>query len=1071
MTRMTGVTGLTSDMLTARGTMIDLLVAVLLLLNTAQLLRTARPAPDPWKRRSATVNRPPALSPTAVPAATDALPHAARRPAAPPRAIAGLSHGTDLSRGRPADGGRGAPRRRGRRGGVQWRRHGDIGGQHLIVGQLNVQSLLPKLPDIRADIEDRYSFDLLMLCETWLSETTPDRLLNISGYQIFRKDRPLRGRLPGRHGGVAIYVRESYETEVIQTPVTGIPHSNLEILWVTVRVGKCRRLLLGTVYRVPKNTVEQVTADLDDLEAQLQHMIVTYPDLTIVVGGDINCCLLKPGASTPGGRLRALLTLHGLQSCNTHHPTYRPASSLLDILATNRSDLVARAGVTRCHYGTPHDFSRVALRLTNFKRRAGPVTQRRSLARIDTDQFNSNLLNADWTAVYSSIGPERKWLAFLQVFQPLLDSVAPVRRVSRRLPGAPPASQRTCHLLELRRTALCAGRRDEYKDLNRQARSSNRADYRRDLQQQLARGEPSSMWRVLRPVIGSKKDSSIMSITAEALNDYYVSVAPDIAATVPAPTGPVLIRLPRVNAGGLKVQPITMETLWTIVQGMKSSSFEGTDGLSVKMVQNFFLGFGHILHDLVNASLVTGRVPSSWKHAIITPIPKCKKKSASDPTNTRPISMLPAITKITERAVQLQLTEFMESHHLLSESQHGYRKNYSCETALHVVTDDILRAMDAGEVTLWAMVDLSKCFDMVPHDKLLDKLCLYGVDPFWFADYLRGHTQQVQTVNGVTGCETRSSVKSNSVGVYQGGSMSCILWSIYANDLCLYVPEDVRIVQFADDTQIWTTGKKRDLPQLISRIEMALQCMLDWFSHHGMKVNAAKTELMLFGTKQMLRDIPNVSVRFSDVMISCADQVRNLGVIIDKNLSFQSHVDKLVPKCTGMLLALNHTKHILPYGTLKHLITALVFSTMRYCMSVYGICGQTQKHRIQKIINFAARVLSGRRKRDRVSDVISDTGWLRADELIVYHRVVAVTRVLTHQLPAPLVRTIGPPAGQQHQHNTRGAGRLVLPQIRTEAGRNRLNYSGVTMYNDLAEHLNGAVSAVALKNHLRSSRV
>ena len=95
-------------------------------------------------------------------------------------------------------------------------------------------------------------------------------------------------------------------------------------------------------YRVPKNTVQQVTADLDDLELQIQHMIAAHPDLTIVIGGDMNCCLLKSGADTPGDRLRGLLAQHGLQTCNTRQPTYRPAGSLLDIIATSREDTVTR---------------------------------------------------------------------------------------------------------------------------------------------------------------------------------------------------------------------------------------------------------------------------------------------------------------------------------------------------------------------------------------------------------------------------------------------------------------------------------------------------------------------------------------------------------------------------------------------------------------------------------------------------------------------------------------------------------------------------------------------------------
>ena len=387
--------------------MFDLLFGLLLLLNTLQLLKVAAPAPDPWRRPVNPSTAAAQQSPPGPPA--PARPPPPGRPAAPPLRSATLPHLTGSVPRPPAQGmprghggtgggggGRRAPRPRGRRGGVQWRRHGDIGNRHLIIGQLNAQSVLPKLPDIRADIDSRFSFDVLMLSETWTTERTPDRMLNISGYRLVRRDRPRGSRLARGHGGVALYVRESFETEVLSTPVTGVRDSNLEMLWVTVRVGKCRRLLIGTAYRVPKNTGEQLTADLDDLEAQLQHMLVIHPGLTVVLGGDINCCMLKSdNNNSPGNRLRSLLDRHGLQICNTAVPTYRPAGSLLDILATNRSELVDRAGVTRCHYGTPHDYTRLALRLSEDRSRGGQAVRRRCLANVDKGQFNYQLLNAD----------------------------------------------------------------------------------------------------------------------------------------------------------------------------------------------------------------------------------------------------------------------------------------------------------------------------------------------------------------------------------------------------------------------------------------------------------------------------------------------------------------------------------------------------------------------------------------------------------------------------------------------------------------------------------------------------
>ena len=95
--------------------------------------------------------------------------------------------------------------------------------------------------------------------------------------------------------------------------------------------------------------------------------------------------------------------------------------------------------------------------------------------------------------------------------------------------------------------------------------------------------------------------------------------------------------------------------------------------------------------------------------------------------------------------------------------------------------------------------------------------------------------------------------------------MSCILWNIFANDLCLHVPDSVRIIQFADDTQLWTTGRKRDLPLLVDRMESALKNIFDWFCENDMKVNAAKTEFMTLGTKAMLRDLPDVTIRFATI--------------------------------------------------------------------------------------------------------------------------------------------------------------------------------------------------------------
>ena len=154
-------------------------------------------------------------------------------------------------------------------------------------------------------------------------------------------------------------------------------------------------------------------------------------------------------------------------------------------------------------------------------------------------------------------------------------------------------------------------------------------------------------------------------------------------------------------------------------------------------------------------------------------------------------------------------------------------------------------------------------------------------------------------------------------------------------------------------------------------------------------------------------------------------------------------------------------------ATVKYLITALVFPVMRYCMSVYGICNKTQVHRIQKLINFAARVVSGRRKTDHISDVVRSLGWFKADELISYHRVLVIHRLMSCLVPPPLAQTIGAPARRQHDHDTRSADLLTVPRIRTETGRKRLCFSGVKLYNEVPKPA-GTSFKTAAKRHLRA---
>ena len=123
-------------------------------------------------------------------------------------------------------------------------------------------------------------------------------------------------------------------------------------------------------------------------------------------------------------------------------------------------------------------------------------------------------------------------------------------------------------------------------------------------------------------------------------------------------------------------------------------------------------------------------------------------------------------------------------------------------------------------------------------------------------------------------------------------------------------------------------------------------------------------------------------------------QPRTSVLCLTRGWRFSDHVSEVVRRCTGILSGLSHSRHYLPKATLATLVQALAISSIRYSISVYGVCGVTQMSRLQRLINFGARVVSGRRKYDHISDVLKQLRWLSAVNMWRFQSVTLLTRAL-----------------------------------------------------------------------------
>ena len=252
-------------------------------------------------------------------------------------------------------------------------------------------------------------------------------------------------------------------------------------------------------------------------------------------------------------------------------------------------------------------------------------------------------------------------------------------------------------------------------------------------------------------------------------------------------------------------------------------------------------------------------------------------------------------------------------------------------------------------------------------------------------------------------------------------------------------------------------------------MEAALSSLDAYFRSNGLKVNETKFELLPIGTRQNLRDLPPFIVKFRDTDLVPVHVAKNLGMVFDRFLSWDAHVEQLSRKCVGILAAISHLRHFLPPGSLPTLVSALVFSHVRYGLGVYGNCSGKNLATIQKIFNFAARIISGKRKFDHISGVRGYLGWLDSPDLVVHHSLTLLHKVRRTGQPESLaVQFYTNRERPNHVRSTRRDDLLSLPNIRgSAAGKRQFAYRSAHQYNSLPPEF-ADMSVTAFKRALRS---
>ena len=151
----------------------------------------------------------------------------------------------------------------------------------------------------------------------------------------------------------------------------------------------------------------------------------------------------------------------------------------------------------------------------------------------------------------------------------------------------------------------------------------------------------------------------------------------------------------------------------------------GTDEILARVLKEQAPSIAPWLSSIFRQSYQTGAVPSDWNKALVTAIRK--KDSKSNPTNYRPISLTSLCCKAMEHIILSHIAKHLAGNNILIDQQHGFRQRFSCETQLISAINDWAKCINSRSQTDVILLDFSKAFDSIPHQRLLLKLDYYGI--------------------------------------------------------------------------------------------------------------------------------------------------------------------------------------------------------------------------------------------------------------------------------------------------------------------------------------------------------
>lgn len=929
---------------------------------------------------------------------------------------------------------------------------------------LNANGLISKRSIIELFINETKPL-LIIIVESHVKEIDDDALIEMNGYNNVRCDSD-----SSHTGGVVMYIREDLSYEVILREVKQFHW------WILGLKLYIESELIGTfagVYRSPSpdskkgEFIERFSAIMEEL------LDLSQKDCTI--GGDFNIDWLKEGDYYLN-KMKSCIRGAGLKQVVLEATRVsKDSKTLIDLVITDNVNMKCNV-LVKPRISDHYIIS--AQGIFNSSTKKGKFLIR---GKVDYDQVTELLKNKMGNCEHSSaISIENEYVEMRDnILTAIQKSKKPDIWVNSR--PCPWFSVEIKQAMNQRDTDFSIflimkevgvgvdEAWEKYKHSRNNFVNSWREAKRKYYEDSIKtlKDEPKKLWKHLKTLYKVKNkemkyvvfdDEYVFNAdqVANRLNDFFVNSIQDIVDLIPVTNEYEMVSKVR-NVALSEFEEITSSKLEKIVKKLKDT--KGPDEISSESLKKLWPVIDEKVTSIVKGSLDQRKLPKKLKTSVVVPI--AKVKGSAKCSELRPINTLPIVEKLTESVVHETLMKYITENELLTECQSGFREQHSTETALQLVIEDWMRALNRGEGVVAVFLDYRRAFETINRDLLLRKLStmykIGGAVYEWLQDYLKDRFQKVRFNKSL------SMEKKVIHGVPQGSKLGPLLFILYINDLSDIVKQ-CKIHMFADDTLIYFSGR-REL-DTVNQLNEELQSVSEWLVKNSLSVNVGKTKCMAMGTPSFVEELETRQhVSLMNTNLEWVRKYKYLGVMIDNRLNFKEHADYINGKMAKKVNILCKLRKVLSKSGKQMLFKLILMPHVRYCSTILSMVNKTDIAVLQRTLNKGLRAVLNKRRTENVNNMLQEMGYLTIEKEIKRDVLTFIYRLENKLLPSYLSKLVMKNS-EVHKYETRQADKFHIGQSITGKGKKTVFNNGIIMYNALTDDVKQSVTVAQFRKRV-----